>query len=80
MKESVAKEKWCPFARLYRAQGQFGAAAVNRFVDWDGDKSKTVEYNTRCIGNECMAWIREPMENSITYGHCGLVNPTQKVF
>lgn len=63
MKESEAKTKWCPFARVaaYSSGGQEGESptSVNR-----GEATGPF---TRCIGAACMSWrwIYAPSEKDV---------------
>lgn len=63
MTEQEAATKWCPFARMTGNKGPF-----NRTADANGNLMP--EPGARCIGNACMAWVRE--EHS-TDGYCGMV-------
>ena len=65
MKESEAKTKWCPLARIATADrngDNCSTVAPNRVVRGPG-----VTDMANCIGSACMAWQRV----SDTEGYCG---------
>ncbi len=63
MLESDAKEKWCPFTRVY----EYGVS-INRH---DSRRLKT----TNCLGSDCAVWIDTHTDGANrSHGRCGLVN------
>lgn len=70
MTEDEAKQKWCPFVRVYSVSDSDGAnGSWNRHQRNGHDE-------TRCIGSECMAWRwnpdPDPLLNLPPHGRCGL--------
>ena len=59
MSEDEAKEKWCPFSRVWSYEG----GSFNR--DLDGSEAVA-----NCIGSRCMAWRWE--DNRRERGFCGM--------
>ena len=57
MTEEEARNKWCPFARVFTGTSNWVAAANRNLLD----KNK---HMNKCIGSYCMAW---------TCSGCGLV-------
>ncbi len=76
MTEAEAKTKWCPFAMTF---GDKGVLAGNRA------NAGGLPTGSMCIGSECMAWCKMPMEiqpNSLMKmrpggGFCGLAGTPQ---
>lgn len=64
--ESMAREKWCPFARVFIDTIHTGYSS-NR-----DDVSDAT--HTHCLGPKCMAWV--PCEGG--RGYCGLVYKPEK--
>jgi len=64
MKESEAKEKWCPMVRLTQTERE--PAFTNRGEYLGGDYSVL-----NCIANDCAVWIKNPFDEEC--GRCGLV-------
>jgi hypothetical protein len=54
---TVAREKWCPFARAQWSRGSSPSMAE-------------VTNQTRCITSDCMAWRWSATLKE--FGHCGL--------
>lgn len=72
MMEQDAKTKWCPFVRMALVQGMAGNRTAN--MTPDGEGYANIHAETRCIGSECMAWVRLPVPVAISDGDCGLKN------
>jgi len=56
MTEADAKQRWCPFARVWHCDGEHGdvtGVAINRFAS---EHDPIRDTNARCIGSMCMAW------------------------
>ena len=86
--EDEAKQKWCPFTRVYDSFDG-SAATANRGI---GGRPEPDEGNTRCIASGCMAWewvmeVPPSADNyefitvsmpqpSTTVGDCGLKRRT----
>lgn len=78
MKESDAKQKWCPMARV----GSEGNAGFNR--DLQGGENGCDYSLYKCIGSDCACWVddfkpslTEPDDTPLglePIGHCGLIN------
>ena len=63
MKESEAREKWCPMARAVIGFEAGSTQTFNRFVahpeDKEGKKITDIIMSgeaTRCVGSKCMMW------------------------
>jgi hypothetical protein len=67
--EKEARERWCPFARVFVSDCS-EPAACNRYGS--GEQFP----NARCIGSKCMAWRWVPDPDGIKpnsgRGYCGL--------
>ena len=66
MKESVAKQKWCPFARVFTGTAGYVASANRNMLSRDEQKAN-------CIGSACMAWRYTYELDESAGGNCGLV-------
>ena len=68
MTEDEAKNKWCPMVRAREyGSGEENAVAYNR--DYLGNFGSA----HRCIGSECMMWVRtETRTEAKPTGYCGL--------
>lgn len=64
MLESVARTKWCPFAR----QSTDGRSAANRW----GSASNVQTTHAVCLGSVCMMWLEIPVPESPPHGDCSL--------
>jgi hypothetical protein len=64
LKEDLAKNKWCPFARVASS-----TVAYNRTAD--GYTSSAA----KCVGAQCMLWSYTNNEGKL--GTCGLVNSSK---
>jgi len=70
-----AREKWCPFARVeINWIDDVGTITGNRF---DTDKSNNLPAGTKCLAEECMAWIINEDGTESPKGRCGLINHTK---
>ena len=63
MKETEARKKWCPFARVFTGTSGYVAAANRGLLLRDEGKAN-------CIGSACMAWVPTDMHDG---GRCGAV-------
>ena len=77
VKESEARDKWCPFSRVMLVTGTpNGMVAVsgNRMNAPPQDIAAQAEArnpkDARCIGSRCMAW--RYADDSVMAGSCGL--------
>jgi hypothetical protein len=79
MKESEAKEKWCPFSMAPMFIGQSGFGTGNR--SFPADKHDE-HFRPKCLGSACMAWRWNVVDSSgpeieslplkVHGGYCGL--------
>ena len=65
MKETEAKEKWCPFSRINGWRN-----SPNRMPN--GKAMVTA----KCFGSDCACWVDTTpnFANADKEGHCGLIN------
>lgn len=86
--EKEAKEKWCPFARVFMGDWpqKTTGSACNRIMTTEPEEGQTsadnyiLDNDNKCIGSDCMAWRwRRRYENddrdekiSHCTGYCGL--------
>jgi len=65
--EKEAKERWCPFARVWSTTSYGYAAAPNRT---EGGR----HIGSECIGSACMSWREDKRfgEPGKRPGYCGL--------
>jgi hypothetical protein len=68
MKESEAKNKWCPMFRN-TATNDRGGSNNNR-----ADYGAQFDSSPRCIASDCMMWIVDTVDcdEKPIGGHCGL--------
>ena len=73
MKESEARTKWCPMARMALVQGM----AANRTgqMSQGGTGYANIYDETRCIGSDCMLWQPLVGSDDEARGRCSLGNP-----
>ena len=79
MTEDDARQRWCPFVRIFIAP---------ETVDWQGmmfdNRGELSEGRPNCIASDCMAWRWEKYEEQIEEGlgrkgcdgYCGLAGKT----
>ena len=78
MKESEAKNKWCPMVRFTHPPVPHGDGLER----WNNRDSRIGfgESEASCIGSECMAWREDKELNAVAHGamenedhgYCGL--------
>jgi len=54
--EAKTKTKWCPFTRVFIADGNNWQEIGNRMAEADADNEFSFANESKCIGSECMAW------------------------
>ena len=67
LKETEAKKKWCPMARVIDIKSEVSWNRIKRAVGID-----TV--GAKCIASECMLWVNRTSDNTDKSGYCGLIN------
>ena len=76
IKESEAREKWCPFVRIahIKMDANFAtSSAFNRVVVVKDGKALQIEefpYTCKCIASSCMMWRNDYCAPGT--GYCGL--------
>lgn len=74
MKESDAKNKWCPFAfsegMLYKATSGLGVALAVASINRTPKTGKALS-ECKCIVGECMAWVPSGKPSE---GFCSLMD------
>lgn len=66
--EQEAREKWCPFARMYSHRGDAGYSGGWNRAPAQDDPHLVAPSGCFCIASECIAW----KEFSESKGYCGL--------
>lgn len=78
-REDDARTKWCPFVRVRIASSMDTIIAGNRARTTASPTERdAVDAATRCLGSGCAAWevMAEYLDNTHTYGRCGLTQPS----
>lgn len=65
MKESEARQKWCPMARVDMYPDGEGLAGLNRNTN-----NERVRDRALCVASDCMMWRWNEGD-----GYCGLAGP-----
>jgi len=71
VKETEARKKWCPFARVFTGTRDYVAAANRELLPRDQGKAN-------CIGSACMAWRNTYELDPSAGGHCSLTGGDQR--
>ena len=76
MKESEAREKWCPMTRFHATREN---VYHNKLIEDDNDSGEASAESANCIGSDCMMWRwnRDAFAGGSgraepTKGYCGL--------
>lgn len=75
MKESEAREKWCPFVRVAVGNELLPDGITPPFNRVHGPSGLAViDEDTACIASKCAVWVEdsEPPITKSKHGHCGL--------